>query len=243
MTLEDMSVRVGGGAAFVGSAFGGGVVAGMDAIDYWPDASTQRTVVVGDDGQVYKDDGAGGSWATLLAAALTTAGMVPHLVEGGAEAAGNNKKLFLFTRVNSVRVLPADAAAMTVISDPPVDWSGSNQPGGGCLHQGYLWAFGNANAPHTVYRSLQANHENFTTSAYSLRVFPGEGDRLVAGVSYKGVLLLWKDGRNGGVYAVDTSDSNDANWRVIKVGSAGAAGRASDSAMNRASTPMAKAHR
>lgn len=224
MTLEDHSVRVGGGASLVGSAFGGGTVTGMDAIDYWPDVATQRTVVVGDDGQVYKDDGSGGGWATLLAAALTTNGMVPHLVPGGAEAAGNNRKLFLFTRVNTVQVLSGDGAAMAAISAPPAAWSGTNQPGFGVVHQGYLWAAGMANDPHGLDRSLQTNHENFTTSVFHMRVFPGEGERLVAGLTYKGVLLLWKNGEGGGVYAVDTSDSSDANWRAIKVGSAGAAG-------------------
>jgi len=222
-TLEDHSVRVGGGAALLGSAFGAGAVAGTEAIDYWSDVNTQRTVVVGDDGAVYKDDGTSGSWASLVTGLTTFAnGAVPHLVPGGAEVAGNNRKLFLFDRVNVVQVLDGDGAAMAALANPAADWSGANQPGFGAIHQGYLWAGGNANAPHTVYRSQQQNHENFTTSAYSLRVYPGEGERLTAGLTYKGVLLLWK--YPDGVYAVDTSDASDSNWRVIKVGSAGAAG-------------------
>lgn len=221
MTLEDHSLRVGGGAALVGSAFGGGTVAGVEAIDYWPDTSTQRTVVVGDNGSVYKDDGAGGSWVVLVSG-LTTANSVPHLVPGGGEAAGNNRKLFLFTRVNAVRVLSGDAATMATISDPPGAWSGLNHPGFGVVHDGYLWAGGMANDPHGLDRSLQTNHENFTSTVYHLRVFPGEGERLVGGISYKGVLLVFKYPE--GVYAVDTSDSTPANWRVIKVGAPGWAG-------------------
>lgn len=221
MTLEDHSLRVGGGAALVGSAFGGGTVAGVEAIDYWPDTATQRTVVAGDNGSVYKDDGAGEGWVVLVSG-LTTTDWVPHLVPGGAEAAGRNRKLFLFSRVNSVRVLSADAATMSAIASPPTDWSGANQPGFGVVHEGYLWGGGNANAPHTIYRSLQADHEDFLGTVYSLRVFPGEGERLVGGLSYKGVLLLWK--YPDGVYAVDTSDATPANWRVIKVGAPGWAG-------------------
>ena len=220
-TLEDHSVRVGGGAATVGSSFGASLT-GKFALDFWPTTSVQRTIVVDDNGAIWKDDGSGGGWATLVTG-LDTSG-VPFLYEGGAEAAGNNRKLFYCDRVNSVRVLSGDGAAMTVISAGAADWAGANQPGGGVIHEGYNWMFGNANAPHTIYRSLQSNHEDFTTTAYSLRVFPGEGERLVAGLSYKGVLILWKYPK--GVYMVDTSDANSANWRVIRVGTPGAAGPA-----------------
>ena len=221
-TLEDHSVRVGGGATLVGSAFGGGAVAGVEAIDYWPDTGTQRTVVVGDNGSVYKDDGTGGAWSTLVTG-LTTTNWVPQLVAGGAEAAGSNRKLFLFTRANAVQVLSGDGAAMAAIASPPTAWgTGANNPGFGVVHQGYLWAAGMGNDPHGLDRSLQTNHENFTGTVYHMRVFPGEGERLVMGLTYKGVLLLWKYPE--GIYAVDTSDTNDANWRIIKVGAPGAAG-------------------
>ena len=154
---------------------------------------------------------------------LTTTNWVPHLVPGGAEAAGSNRKLFLFTRANAVQVLSGDGATMAAIANPPAAWgTGANNPGFGVVHQGYLWAGGMGNDPHGLDRSLQTNHENFTSTVYHLRVFPGEGERLVAGLTYKGVLLLWKYPE--GLYAVDTSDANDANWRVIKVGAPGAAG-------------------
>ena len=222
LTLEDHSLRVGGGAALVGVAFGGGTVAGVDAIDFWPDVSTQRTVVAGDNGSVYKDDGTGNGWVVLVSG-LTTADWVPHLVPGGAEAAGNNRKLFLFTRANAVQVLSGDGATMAAIATPPAAWgTGANNPGFGVVHQGFLWAGGMGNDPHALDRSQQANHENFTGTVYHLRVFPGEGERLVAGLTYKGVLLVWKYPE--GVYAVDTSDASDTNWRVIKVGAPGAAG-------------------
>jgi len=221
-TLEDGSVRTGGGASTVGSAFDV-ARAGMFALDYWPTPSLQRTVVRDDNGQVWKDDGNGGGWATLVTG-LTTAGAVPFLYPGGAEASGQNRKCFHCDRVNAVRILSGDGATMTVITSPPTDWSGANQPGFGVIHQGFNWMGGNVNAPHTIYRSLQNDHEDFTTTSYSLRVFPGEGERLVAGLTYKGVLLLWK--YPTGIYVVDTSDANSANWRVIKVGSPGAAGPA-----------------
>ena len=225
-TLEDHSFRAGGGAAKVGSAYA--AQSGQAAIDYFPDASTQRTVVSADDGTIRKDNGLGGGWSTL-ASGLTTAGQVPFFYTAGAEGAGDARHLIHVDRVNAPQVLAADGAAMAAIASPPAAWSGANQPGGGVIHQGFNWMFGAANDPHRVHRSTQANHEDFTSTAYSLRVFPGEGERLVAGLTYKGVLLLWK--YPVGVYAVDTSDNSDANWRVIKVGSPGAAGPANVVAM------------
>ena len=220
--MEDSSVRTGGGAATVGSSFGASLT-GRYAIDYWPTTSLQRTVVADDNGAVWKDDGSGGGWATLVTG-LTTTGAVPFLYEIGLETAGNNRKLLYCDRVNVPQVLSADGAAMANIANPAADWSGANEPGFGVVHQNFNWMGGNANAPHTIYRSTAANHEDFTTSAYTLRIFPGEGERLVAGLSYKGVLILWKYPL--GIYAVDTSDNTDTNWRVLKVGSPGAAGPA-----------------
>ena len=225
-TLEDHSFRTGGGAAKLGSAFA--AQSGQAAIDYFPDISTQRTVVSADDGAIYKDNGSGGGWAALVTG-LTTSGQVPFFYTAGAEGAGDARHLIHVDRVNAPQVLDDDGAAMGAIAAGPAAWTGANQPGFGVIHQGFNWMGGAANDPHRVHRSTQANHEDFTSSAYSLRVFPGEGERLVAGLTYKGVLLLWK--YPAGVYAVDTSDNSDANWRVIKVGSPGAAGPANVVAM------------
>lgn len=220
-TLEDHSVRVGGGASLVGSSAGASKKA-LYALDFWPTTSVQRTLVVWDDGTIQKDDGSGGGWANL-ATGLTTSGQVPFVYEGGAEAAGNNRKAFFVDRVNTVQVQSGDGASTAAIATPPTDWSGTNQPGFGFIHQGYNWMGGNANAPHTLYRSAQNNHENIGAT-YSLRIFPGEGERLVAGLTYKGVGIVWK--YPFGVYAIDTSDADDTKWRVLKVGSPGAAGPA-----------------
>lgn len=220
--MEDHTWRTGGGATKLGSSLGAAVT-GMAALDFWPDTATQRTLVYGDDGKLYKDDGNGGAWVTLTTG-LTTAGVVPYIYEVGAEAAARNRKAIFVDRVNSPRVLSGDGVVTTAISKPAADWAGTNQPGFGVIHQNFHWMGGNVNAPHTLYRSTAADHEDFTTTVYTLRVFPGEGERLVGGVSYKGVLICWKYPK--GVYAVDTSDSDDTKWRVIKVGAPGAAGPA-----------------
>ena len=219
-TLEDHSFRVGGGGTRLGDSFGA-TVTGLAAIDFFADVNTQRTVASGDDGTIRKDNGSGAAWVNLVTG-LTTSGQVPFFHVGGAETSGNSRKLFHLDRINAVRVLAADGGSMTVITAPPAAWSGANQPGFGVIHQGFHWAGGAANDGHRIHRSILADHEDFTSTVYSLRVFPGDGERLVAGLSYKGVLILWK--YPVGLFAVDTSENSDANWRVIKVGAPGAAG-------------------
>src|SRR2546427_7163961 len=47
-------------------------------------------------------------------------------------------KVLMADRVNPVRVLSDDGAVMNVPSNPPADWSGSNQSYCLCSHAGYL---------------------------------------------------------------------------------------------------------
>ncbi len=67
-------------------------------------------------------------------------------------------------RVNPVRVLSGNGAVMNVLSNPPVDWSGSNPPYCLCSHT-YLWgAMGDR-----VDRSSQIDHDGLA------RKRPGPG--------------------------------------------------------------------
>jgi hypothetical protein len=107
-----------------------------------------------------------------------------------------------------------------VLSRPPDDWAGANQPAWLALHPPYLWGGGNANFRHAIYRSLPKDHEDFLTQRFIL--WAGEGIRTTAGLSYKGGLLVWGDPE--GVWWIDTRNPNDQTWRVVKVGTAGASG-------------------
>ena len=218
-TLEDQTWRTGGGASKLGSAAASATI--QAGVDYWPTLTLQRNVVSLSDGTIQKDDGNGASWAALVSG-LTASGQVPHFNIGGAERVGRSRKLFHADRVNPMQVLAADGASMAAIVAPPVDWSGSNQPGFSVIHDGYNWAGGNANNPHMIYRSLREDHEDFLSSPYQIPIFPGEGERLVGGMSYKGGLVLWKHPE--GVYFVPTSDPSESAWRAVKIGRAGAAG-------------------
>ena len=222
-TLEDYTWRTGGGASKLGISFGAGI-SGKVAFNFWPDAATERNIVVGSDGKIWKDDGVAGAWSAIHTG-LSTSGWHPFLVPGAAEASGSNRKLFYADGVNDPRYLDGDGVAMTALASPAADWTPGNvnrQPSFFVPHQGYVWAGGNKNAPNRIYRSSLIDNTSFGASPYSLPVFPGLRQRLVGGLSYKGVLLLWA--YPSGLYAVDTSDPSDANWRIIQVGSPGAAG-------------------
>lgn len=109
------------------------------------------------------------------------------------------------------------------IGRPPADWNAlGNQPSGLVSHQGYNWAFGNQNSPHTLYRSLQSDHEDFLSTPYTLNLFPGESQYIACGLSFKGGMLVWK--YPTGAYFIDTTDPNPTNWQQKRVGNAGASG-------------------
>ncbi len=219
-TLEDNTLRTMGGAEKLGAVVTGAPQL-LAAIDYWPTLAQQRTVVMGSDGQLWKDDGTGNGWVSLLAG-LTVAGAVPHFTPGGGEVLGNARLLFYADGHNPERVLTANGAAFAALTAPPADWAGTNRPRAFVIHEGYNWGFGAANAPHLLYRSLNTNHQNFTGTPFAVPIFSGEGEYLSGGLSYKGGLLLWKFPE--GVYWYDTRNADTTQWRAYKVGVGGMPG-------------------
>jgi len=183
--------------------------------DWHPTTGTQRMVVVTSAGDILRDDG-DGSFGTTLKSSLTVSDTRPFFVDGGAEDASENKKLFIFTGQNVVQFVNGDASTSGDLTTPPSDWSGANQPTIGVLHEKRLWGAGNGNDPHRWYYTDPGDHEVFTGGTTgTVAVYPGEGDGITAGISYKGLLITFKKPR--GVYAVDTSSSTLANWRVVKI--------------------------
>lgn len=187
-----------------------GAPAVLGGTDYWPDAGTQRMVVLLSDGTLMKDSGAG-TFPITLASGLTVTDVVPVFVEGGQELAANDKKLFIFTGLNQCKVVTADGITAVDIANPPADWT-TRRPVCGAIHENRLWGA----SRHTIYYSLPEDHEDFTTAgAGNMLVYPGVGDDIAAMMSFKGMLLVFK--RPNGIYAIDTSDVTAANWRVNKI--------------------------
>jgi hypothetical protein len=215
VALERGTITKEGGATKYNSTAISGAPTVLGGWDWWPTTTTQRMIVLLSDGTLKKDDGTG-TFATTLKSSLTVSGVsTPVFVEGGKEVAANNRKLFIFTGKNAVQVLAADGATTSDITAPPADWSGGNQPLFGLIHAGRLWGAGNLNDPHRIYASLTTNHEDFTTTPLQLSVFPGEGEYLVGGISFRGLLVLWKFPR--GIYVINTTDPSTANWTVSRL--------------------------
>ena len=221
LTFEDGTIQKEGGTTRYNSDAvtndGASAVSILAGHDWNHDGGTQRMILVTDDGSIVKDTGAG-TFTTTLASGLTTTGTVPTFVEAGKEFAAEDRKLFIFTGVNSPQVLTADGATTaTMATAVPADWSGANQPSFGINHESRLWCGGNQNDPHRIYFSTANDHEDFTTKPGSgqLSVFPGDSEELVGGVSYKGHLILFK--RPKGIFIVDTRSPIISQWRVTKL--------------------------
>jgi hypothetical protein len=140
----------------------------------------------------------------------------PIFVTAGGESVGSTRKLFLFSMGNQVQVASGAAATMAPISTPPADWASGNFPSFGVLHGFRLWGGGNNSDPHRLYYSTPGNHQDFTSAGSgTIAVFPGEGERLVAGISFRGALVVWK--YPFGIYIVNTTDLTPANWSVTRL--------------------------
>jgi hypothetical protein len=213
ITYENGTLQKEGGSSKYNSSAISGTPTIQGGWDWHPTDGTQRMLVLLSDGDLKKDTG-GGDFTVDLKTGMNVSNVVGVFVDGGKEAAANNRKNFLFTGSNVVQVISADGATTSNITAPPGDWSGSNQPTTGAIHENRLWGGGNANDPHRVYASLPTNHEDFTTTALNFSIYPGEGQKIVQIMSFKGLLIVWKFPR--GIYLVDTSDNDTGKWRVIK---------------------------
>ena len=186
--------------------------------DFWPTRTSQEPVIFCSNGAIMRDGG-NGLFTATLATGLTASGISPVFVQGGQEAASLSRKLFVFTGVNTPRVIAGSGAATASgIGSPPSDWSGSNQPSFGFIAGNRLWAGGTPTNPHMLYYSQPTNHEVFTnssstgTGAGTMLVYPGQGEYLMAGVEFKGFIVVWKYPK--GIYLIDTRDPNVAFWTI-----------------------------
>ncbi len=214
LTYSDGTMRKEGGTAKYNASAISGTPSIIGGWDWHPSVGVQRSIIVASDGKIYRDTGSG-AYGTTVKSGLTVSSVVPVFVEGGKEAAAVARHLFIFTGKNAVQVIDDDGSASGDLASPPTDWATTNQPSFGLLHEGRLWGGGNGNDRHRVYASLTTDHEDFTTTPFSMPIFAGEGDGLVGGISFKGALLLWKKPR--GFYLIDTSNSDNSKWRVIKI--------------------------
>jgi hypothetical protein len=193
------------------------------AIEFYPTPNVRRLfmwgweqttvgVTVTNVGHIWKWSGTGAA-VSIKSGLGANAG---KFVAAGAESLFRAKKLFFFNNADPVQVITGDSDTVTTLSKPAADWNAPYyHPTFGVLHRNCMWAGGNTNDPHRIYKSTAADHEDFTTNSYSISVFPGEGDVLSGGYSFNGRLFLFK--RPRGIYWVDDTSINPNDWGVKKL--------------------------
>jgi hypothetical protein len=178
----------------------------------WPPAGTMRHLITTADGRILGDPGDGNftQYATGLSALFYT----PVFAEAGEEDPSRPPLLAIALAPNPPRVVTSTNLTADLIPNAPSEWTTSG-PTTVCLHEGRLWW----GLGHRVWYSAPGDHLVYTTHTSgdggSLAVYPGDGDRILMLLSYKGLLLVWK--YPGGIYAVDTADVQPANWRVTRI--------------------------
>ena len=222
VTFENGTIQKEGGTTKYNSTAISGTPTIEAGVDWNHNGITQRMVVVTGAGDILKDSG-NGTFPVTLKSGLTMTDVIPTFSAGGKEVAANNRKLITFTGINAAQVLSADGATTSDLTTPPADWTGTNQPTFGILHEGRLWGGGNGNDPHRLYYSDTGNHENMTGGVSgSISIYPGEGEKLVGAISYRGAIVAFK--YPIGIYVVDTSSVTVADWKVNRIsGSLGCA--------------------
>ena len=198
-----------------------------EAIDWWPDDVTQRLIAVTSDGLVHRminsvsqDIVTNTLDTTQKNLQITKQCMI---VQGGAEEALSNRKLFIFTGNNPIQVISGDATTRYNISLAALDWlkkdqitPSTNQPSAGLIHNNRLWCWGNINNPHTLYASNPDNHEDFQTLdvATFWQVFPGEQQGILACYVFKNRMFIFK--YPYGIYYLDDSNADITTWAIRK---------------------------
>lgn len=208
-----------GSTRFNLTAITGGVLA---TYDWWPTTllADRKLIVVGGDGKVYAVSNTG------TVTEITASGGAPatlsianefFFLACGQEATTRDRLLMIMNGIDPIQVIHGTASTRADDNNPNGDWGASNQPRAGFAHRGGVFVFGVPSNPHVVYRSSLADHENFlsappTTQRYT--VYQGEGEILTGSIVFRGKPFVYK--QPCGMYAMDDSDADPANWFFSK---------------------------
>jgi hypothetical protein len=194
--------------------------------EYFPNATTQRIIVLSRDGLLYKYNS---RYELVQLTPQTGAPSVlgipandAHIVVAGNEVRSGFRKVFVFSGGSQVQVIDQDENTYRNIKNPAVDWAAS-YPKFGLVYRSRLWCFGNENAADFLYASEEANQENFSkfsspsaaTDPQFFDVGSGEGFGITGLFVFKNRLFICKS--PSGLYQLNDEDSNPANWYITKV--------------------------
>jgi hypothetical protein len=173
----------------------------------------QRTVNANTVYTVYKE--VGGDVDNVMLLNVTDALTEPIVfVECGQEYVNNAKKLLMFCKNVVPYCLTGDGTTMNALTNVQcsVDWSSTDQPAAGIVHDHRVYAWGNKNAPHAIYVSNLDDHTNFYAETGNtgyppptFDVVPGKGDGIVACHSI-GTTRLFVFKAPVGIYYLDTDN-------------------------------------
>lgn len=207
----EVIIKENGATKFNVGALAGNVRSGAN---WSPVPGSHDDIIVTSNAHVYKDTGAG-TFPTDMGAYTLPAIYQPQFVRAGGEGIGSTRKLFIFGDGSQVKVISGTGATIASITTPPADWTASF-PIFGVLHANRLWGGGAGSDPHRIYYSLPTDHQVFTgAGSGNLPIYPAEGEQLVGGLSYRGLLVLWKYPK--GIYIVNTSDADITKWSVSRL--------------------------
>lgn len=102
-------------------------------------------------------------------------------------------------------------------STMPADWQdGAGNPRWAFQHRGRMFAGGVSAHPHSVYTTVLNNHNDYLSAgALYFEVYPGEGDLIVGGISWRNKAYVWK--YPSGIYVLDDSSLDLADWGWTRV--------------------------
>jgi len=202
---DNATIQKAPGAALLDEIDSAGKCLGLS--QYFVNSGTAVILSAWADGNIYKSSGVNFDAVDLGTFGSPTAPviMVPfsNLAESGSTV---DNRMAFFSRAVVPTTVVGNGGSYTAFTGVSADWGSGNGPSAGCLHDFRLCAFGVAAYPHNIYFSTLADLTQFTGAGSKvMSVYPGEGQRIVAGMSYLETnLILWKYPL--GIYLVDTTD-------------------------------------
>ena len=97
----------------------------------------------------------------------------------------------------------------------PSDWV-TGKPAWAFQHLGRMFAGGNSNQPHGVYASVNNKHNDFINAGTQFYlVYPGEGERIVGGISWREKNYIFKYPR--GIYRLQDESTDPNVWGYRRI--------------------------
>lgn len=212
--------KEGGASKFNSSALGAAVLTAHDAWNSSPSGSatvpavtTQKLLtVISSTTNTIRTLHTDGS--VLNSQNLAAAPYAPFFVNGVIRNVISSQIMFSLNTIPLYTV--PETYALQTCAYPAADWSTTEYPSIAFTHNFRMLCATTLTS--IVYMSSPNDHTVFASTQPNTRimdVFPGDNRNISAGVSWRGRAYIFKNER--GIYYIEDSDSNIANWRTIKV--------------------------